>query len=261
MPWLALLLAPPADLDRFLLVKEGTLPVVLSAPHGGKLPLPGVGDRKGAGVEQFVTVRDVNTDLLAETFAAAIETALGGRPHLVIARFTRKHVDANRPAEGAYESAAAKPYYDAYHAALRGHCEAARKGWGRGLVIDLHAQGLRADTIFRGTARRTSVALLRDRFGMRAVTGPDGLLGAMAARGHAIFPPVDGPADAAENPRYGGGHITRTYGAAGGTGLDAIQLEFGADYTRADKLDATAKDLAESLAKFARAYLPAEKLE
>ena len=257
---LALLLAPPPDLDQFLLVRAGTLPVVVSAPHGGKLPLPGVADRKGDGVEQFVTVRDVNTDQLAERFAAACEKTSGGRPFLVVARFTRKHVDANRPADGAYEGRQAKPYYDAYHAALKAHCLAVRKGWGRGLVIDCHAQGLKADTIFRGTARRTSVALLRERFGWPAVAGPDSLLGGLAAKGHAVFPPVAGPEDAAENPRYGGGFITRTYGAAGDTGLDAVQLEFGGDYTRANKLDATAADLAEALARFRKAYLPAEKL-
>lgn len=258
MPWLAALalLAPPADLDKYLLVRPGTLPVVLSAPHGGRLPLPGVPDRKGEGVEQFVTVRDVNTDQLAERFAAAVERKLGGRPYLVVARFTRRHVDANRPPEGAYESDRARPYYDAYHDVLRSHCEAVRKGWGRGLVIDIHGQGAKADTIFRGTAKQTSVALLKERFGWKAVAGPDSLLGALAAKGHTVFPPPDGPADAAENPRFGGGYITRTYGAAGRFGLDAIQLEFGGDYTRAAKLGATADDLAEALARFAKAYLP-----
>jgi N-formylglutamate amidohydrolase len=252
--------APPADLDNYLTVHAGTLPVVLSAPHGGRLPLPGVADRTGAGVEQFVTVRDVNTDLLAERFAAAIDKVLGGKPFLVVARFTRKHVDANRPAAGAYESAAARPYYDAYHAALKAYCASVRKGWGRGLLLDLHGQAAKADTVFRGTVKLSSVALLRDRFGMKAVTGPDSLLGALAARRHTVFPPPDGPADAAEHPRFGGGHITRTYGAAGGTGLDAMQLEFGGNCTRANSLDATAKDLAEALARFARTYLPAEKL-
>ena len=260
MPWLALLLSPPADLDKFLLVKAGTIPVVVSAPHGGRLPLPGVGDRTGLGVDQFVTVRDTNTDVLAEKFAAACETPLGGRPYLVVAKFTRKHVDANRPADGAYEDDKAKPYYDAYHAALRGHCEAVRKQWGRGLVIDCHAQGAKANTIFRGTAKRTSVALLKQRFGWAGVTGPDSFLGALAAKGRTIFPPVGGPEEAAENPSFGGGYITRTYGAAGTTGLDAVQLEFGGDFTRTGELDRTAADLAAALGVSAKKYLPGERL-
>ena len=258
----------PADLDKYLLVAVGTLPVVVSAPHGGKLSLPGVPDRRGEGVDQFVTVRDVNTDQIAERFAAACGKALGGRPFLVVARFSRRQVDANRPAAGAYESDAARPYYDAYHAALRKHCEAVRRAWGRGLVLDIHGQSAKADTVFRGTARLSSVkllldrvvALLRDRFGDKAVNGPDGLLGALAARGVTVFPPVGGPADAAENPRFGGGHITRTYGAAGDTGLDAVQLEFGGDYSQPAALDRTAADLAAAVAKFGKAYLPAERL-
>ncbi len=241
-------------------MKDGTLPVVISAPHGGKLPLPGVSDRTGDGVEQFVTVRDVNTDLLAEKFAAAVEKKLGGRPYLVVAKFTRKHADANRPPEGAYEGDAAKPYYDAYHAALKKHCETVRTEWGQGMVIDCHGQSAKADTVFRGTAKRTSVALLKSRFGWKAVAGPDSFLGAFAATGRTVFPQVDGPESAAENPSFGGGYITRTYGAAGSTGLDAIQLEFGARFTNAAELDHTAADLAAALAKFQKTYLPAERV-
>lgn len=262
MPWftaLALLTVPPANLDRFVLIQPGTVPVVLSAPHGGRLSLPGVPPRKGEGVAQFTTVRDVNTDRLAEKFAAAVEKKMGGRPYLVIARFSRKQIDVNRPPERAYESDLAKPYYDAYHDALRSHCEAVRASWGRGLVIDIHGQGAKADTIFRGTARQTSVALLKERFGWNAVAGPDSLLGAMAAKGHTVYPSPSGPADAAENPQFGGGYITRTYGAAGKHGLDAVQLEFGGAYTGTAKLDRTANDLAESLARFTKAYLPERK--
>jgi N-formylglutamate amidohydrolase len=251
-----LLVAPPLDPADFLTTKAGTLPVVVSAPHGGSKPLPGVADRKGAGVSQFVTVRDTNTDRLAEAFAAAIERELGGRPFLVVAHFTREHVDANRPPDGAYESDTAKPVYDAYHAALRSHCEAVRTKWGRGLVLDLHAQGAKADTVFRGTARLSSLKLLRDRFGMAAITGPDSLLGAFAARGRTVFPGPGAPPETAEHPRYTGGYITRTYGAAGSTGLDAMQLEFGADYTRTAAVETTAADLAAALTAFAGKYLP-----
>ena len=84
----------PEDL---VIVRKGTLPVIVSAPHGGRREVPGVPARKGTGIDQFATVRDENTDALAELFAAELEKKLGGRPGVVVARFDRRFIDANRP--------------------------------------------------------------------------------------------------------------------------------------------------------------------
>ena len=257
---LALPAADPPDLAEFVVVRRGTVPVILSAPHGGRAALPGVPDRKGEGVKQFVTVLDGNTFELSGKAADAIEKALGGRPYVVAAKFQRRHCDANRPAEAAYEDARAKPYYDAYHAALKSHCDEVRQSWGQGLLLDLHGQAAKADTVFRGTRRLTTCGNLKTRFGMAAITGKTSLLGALAASGYAVFPAIDAPADAAEDPRFGGGHIVATYGSAGGTNIDAIQLEFGGDSRAAKSLDKTARDLAAALKFFATDYLPREKL-
>src|SRR5947208_318345 len=87
------------DLDKYVVVQKGTLPIILSAPHGGTLALAKVPERKGGeGVAQFVTVRDVNTDLLATKLAEAVSKQLPGKPYLVVAKFSRKYIDANRPA-------------------------------------------------------------------------------------------------------------------------------------------------------------------
>src|SRR5687768_9363213 len=74
----------PEDL---VFVQKGTLPVIVSAPHGGRKDVPGVAERKNTGVELFATVRDENTDRLAELLAAELEKKLGGKPWVVIARF------------------------------------------------------------------------------------------------------------------------------------------------------------------------------
>src|SRR5258706_367118 len=81
------------------------------------------GEGGGSGVSRFVVVRDDNTDLLAERLAVAIEKRMKGKPYLVVARFARKYVDVNRPAADAYESPAAAPTYEAYHAALKDACD------------------------------------------------------------------------------------------------------------------------------------------
>ena len=53
------------------------LPIILSAPHGGRESIPGVLARRGAGVIQFATERDNNTDELAEKALEEISEPAG----------------------------------------------------------------------------------------------------------------------------------------------------------------------------------------
>src|SRR5437867_7381520 len=131
----------PAKPEDFVFVQKGTLPIIVSVPHGGKKPVPGVPERLGVGVKMFATVRDTNTSELAEKFLAVLEKQLGGKPWVVIAHFERKYVDANRPPDGAYETEKAKPFYDAYHDPLVAACKAVKEKHGAGLLLDIHGQG------------------------------------------------------------------------------------------------------------------------
>ena len=90
-----------SEVDPLGFVQKGTLPIIVSVPHGGKKPVPEVPERLGVGVKMFATVRDTNTSELAEKFVTVLEKQLGGKPWVVIARFERKYVDANRPPDGA----------------------------------------------------------------------------------------------------------------------------------------------------------------
>lgn len=250
--------ARPAE--PLVTVRVGTLPVIISAPHGGRTPVPDCPVRTGGpAVAKFVTVMDTNTDLLAEKLAAEVGKRMGGTPHLVVARFERKYADANRPPADAYESAAAKPHYDAYHAALKAAKAAVTKKWGRGLLLDLHGQAADPRAIFRGTNDGKTVAHLTDRFGRAALTGPDSVFGRLAKAGYTIIPANDSPDK--EDRRYNGGHVVATYGSRDGGGVDAIQLECGAALRSKAALDKTAADLADAVAAFAREYLPRKKKE
>ncbi len=245
------------DLDKLMIVKKGTLPIILSAPHGGRIAVPGVPVRVGNGIDKFVIANDTNTDLLTEKLAAAIKKEMGGEPYVVIAHFQRKSLDVNRQPELAYESEKAKPVYDAYHKALKDACDDVRRQWGRGLLLDIHAQAAEKDTIFRGTVGRKSVKDLETRFGAKALHGPNSILGALAKQGYTIFPPGD--STEAEEKRYSGGYITSRYGSSNGTGIDAIQLETGGNHRSKDNLDKTAADFAAAIKLFHKEYLPSEK--
>jgi len=243
--------------ESLLTVWAGMLPIILSAPHGGREPIPGIPARKGIGVSQFTTERDANTGRLAERIAAKIEETLSAKPFLVIARFERKYIDANRAEDGAYESAEARPYYLAYHRALEQACDQVRRSWGRGLLLDIHGQGAEGQTIFRGTENGRSTSALQRVFGREALAGRKSILGQMAERGYKIVPPL---ASREPERRYSGGYTTQTYGSHRGTGIDAIQLELGTNLRSRANLERTAADLADAIVVFAREYLPAARL-
>ena len=247
-------LAQAAEPDRLVTVKPGTIPIILSAPHGGRQPIPDAPERKGVGIEQFATARDENTAELAERIAAEVEKRLKGKPYVVIARFERKYADANRSEEAGVESDAARPCYKAYHAALADFTKVVQKNFKHGLLLDIHGQAQHPGALVRGTNNGQTVELLLKRFGKPALTGPKSLFGAFAGMGYSIIPATD--SDDKEDKRFLGGHIVRTYGSHQGNAIDAIQLEFGSDLRQKSKLNQTASAIAEAIEIFSRVYLP-----
>jgi N-formylglutamate amidohydrolase len=247
----------PAKPEDLVIVQKGTLPIIISAPHGGRKKIPDVPERLGKGVANFATVLDGNTAELAEVFAAELEKQLRGKPWLVIARFERKCLDVNRPREGAYESDKAKPYYDAYHGLLETACKAVKEKFGRGLLLDIHGQGEMADCICRGTQNGKTVTALKDRFGWYALNGKHGLLGVLERSGYKIVPSCMADDNTKEEPRFVGGYIVGTYGSHTGYAIDAVQLEIGTLLRERDKdrYARTASDLADAVATFHDEYL------
>lgn len=242
-------------------IQRGELPVILSAPHGGKLAIPEAAVRTGDSIlikrgtkANFTTVLDGNVDVVALTLADEIERRTGKRPYVVVANFSRRYVDANRTPEEAYESEAGKAVYDEYHAAIRAFRTEIIGRWRRGLLIDIHGHGRDPDAIIRGTADWASVRHLVNEFGKDSITGPEGLLGPLAAAGEKFIPPPDKP-DETEFAALNGGFITRHYGSFQGGNFDAIQLELGAKFRNVRNIPAFASTLADGVAKFTDKYL------
>jgi hypothetical protein len=125
----------------------------------------------------FVTTVDPETDRLALGIAARIKALTQGDVYLVVARFDRKYIDANRAPGIAFDQAAAQPYYDAYHAAIRRFVDEIRARHPHGLLIDVHGQAKIPDGLARGTIDGRSIRQLLARAGAAAMTGPNGLFG------------------------------------------------------------------------------------
>jgi N-formylglutamate amidohydrolase len=244
---------PPVSARSLVSITSGQLPIIVSAPHGGKEAIAGVSQRQGTGVERFNVGRDTRTDDLAELVALELEKQLHAKPFGVIARFERKYLDVNRSSDAAFESGEVKRHYETYHAALRDFTQRVKAQWGSGLLLDIHGEGADAAAIYRGTQNGKTVKSLLQRFGAPAVSGKQSVLGQMAGKGYKVLP-SNGDND--KETRYLGGYIVQRYGSHQQLGIDAIQLEFGSSLRSRANLERTARDLAHSIEVFAREYLP-----
>ncbi len=225
-PWLLSALLPNAsqayDASASVAATAGTMPLLLTVPHDG-------GDFMGMFPNRVkgATVRDAGTRELAERIAERLQQQTGRRPYLVIARFSRKQLDANRPEADAMESSELLPAYRAYHDQVATYVADMRGKFPSGaLLIDVHGQSEEPNTTFRGTRAGLTASRLVSRFGPSALQGRNSLAGILAARGYGVNPPLDAPT-LREDPRFSGGYTVFTYGSHKPDGVDAIQLEFG----------------------------------
>lgn len=251
----ALLITTAAGADDLILTEPGELPVILTAPHGGVEDVPDCAARTPAG-RRFVNRPDQRTDLLARGIANELKQLTGKPPYLVIARFHRKFIDANRRSDEAYGTPGCAAVYDAYHAAIRGYISEIRTKFPRAMLFDIHGQAAHPDSILRGTHHGTAVARLLARAGAPAVNGPDSVFGRFAAMGYHIVPLNNtAPTDRVEAKGYTGGHTVALYGSNRGDGIDAMQLEFGFSLRAPDVVAGTARDTAQAIAAFYERFL------
>lgn len=234
------------DATGMVVASQGTLPLILTVPHDGVESLDLVPVRTKGTV-----ARDAGTRELTERIAAHLEKRIGQRPYIVIARFSRKYLDANRTEQDAMESPDALPAYRAYHDQIARFVADVKSRFPAGsLLIDVHGQSGEPGTTFRGTRAGLTTRSLLKRFGPAALQGKKSIIGGLAAKGYQVNPAIDAPS-LEENRRYAGGHTVYTYGSNHANGIDAIQLEFGRRHRENPLL---AHDLAEALIVFMREY-------
>lgn len=244
-------------LEELVIVREGELPIIISAPHGGTLAIEGVPPREGKGMETgprgFFTGRDGGTQELAEAVIDAIHKKFKMRPYAVISGTHRQFLDPNRPSSIAYEDEDAKPVYERYHRSLERFTTEVMNQYRVGLLVDIHGQGTKRDTVFRGTNNGKTVERLRNSFGERAHTGDRSFFALLKKEGWIVYPD---PFDGKEQSGFTGGYIVQTYGSHRPIGIDAIQLEMGAEYRTPGSREKTATQLANAIFNYAELYLP-----
>jgi dienelactone hydrolase/N-formylglutamate amidohydrolase len=254
---------PPSDL---VLTQSGSLPIILTAPHGGREPVPGIPPRSLEGKKDIVTYRaggDPGTDIIVQMMAREIRTLTGKDVYMVMARFDRKFIDANRGPTIAYDNPASEPYYQHYHQSIRRFVDEIRARYAAGLLIDVHGQRKFPDHLVRGTWNGRAVTKLLGRAGVAAITGRDGLYGQLEANGFAVFPGNDVPPSGSnEDAGFNGGYTVTHYGSHKADGIDAVLFEFGAKHRQKPEIEDWAKRAARAVVAFYETYLKTpEKIE
>lgn len=222
--------------------RPGTLPIVVSAAHGGRLEPEEIPNRS-YGVQSM----DRNTAELAEAVRDALVERLGAAPHLVISRLRRTELDPNREVE---EAAQGDPFAEHAWAEYHGFLDTARAmvtaEHGAGLYLDIHGHGhsvarvelgylLSAqelelpDSVLAttGYVEDSSVRALVQSSGRtlpELVRGPGSLGGLLEARGVSAVPSPPDP-DPGGEPYFSGGYSTVRHGSRDGGSISGIQLE------------------------------------
>lgn len=244
---------------------RGTMPVILTCPHDGSEAPPNVGERKSENTPsncRFTTGRDRDTALITESVAQKILDLTGLSPYVVIARFHRKFIDANRSTDCAFTDSDAQPFYDEYHNRISGYInQLLLQNENRGFLFDIHGFTEQEDDnadIALGTANGST---LRPEFNRANIFMQHGLHGLLKWARHQTFPIPDvfkyrvSPVDeaATEIGRLNGGFTVRNYSAV----LNCIQIEI-ANTIRDDeaKRKFLIEDLAFATINFVRRYTP-----
>jgi hypothetical protein len=253
LPTTGLAQVPPGQrsfgTESFVEVVAGSLPVVISAGHGGGLEPAEIPDRSWG-----VTVQDGSTEALARELAAALTRLTGRHPHLVLSHLHRRKLDPNREiVEAAQGDPKAERAWNEFHGAIAHARQQATAAWGGGLYIDVHGHGhaiqriewgyalsagdyLQSDAILDTQAfvARSSLRGAAGRPGNRhsqLLRGADSLGGLMQGRGYAGVPSPAVPAPGGD-PYFDGGYSVRRWGSIDGSFVDGVQIEFPGDLRR-----------------------------
>jgi N-formylglutamate amidohydrolase len=127
------------DLSAWIDVKEGNMPLIISAPHGGTLTPGAIPDRTCPNI---TTVRDRNTTELAFKMGEQLYEKYGVRPYIVSALITRRKIDLNRDLHPATcGDSTAMDLWHEYHDQIEAAIAEAVNEFGKAIFIDVHGHG------------------------------------------------------------------------------------------------------------------------
>jgi hypothetical protein len=240
----ATLHAQTPALEQLIEVRSGTLPIILTVPHGGTLKPDNVLARRYG-----VTGMDANTAPLSEMIIEELETRYGGKPHAIFARLHRSRLDPNRDIkEAAQGEPTAEAAWHRFHESAQKACETVMQKHGYGLLLDIHGhrhidqrvelgylikgEPLKAtDTELNADAALIASTSIRDldkrspQSFAELVRGPQSLGGLLEFRGFRCLPSPTKSFPGVLAGYFSGAYDITAHGSRDGGTVSAIQVE------------------------------------
>jgi len=233
--------------ESYIEYYPGDLPIILSAPHGGRLTPDEIPDRTYG-----TTVTDDNTYELTKVIMDTMKVRFGGTPHVILCRLKRTKLDANRDSiEAAQGNRYAIRAWQEYHHYINTAKSKIESELGSGLLFDMHGHGTNPDgfydlrtwlgylvpgdaldqsdislnTIENG--RKTSIRALIDSSAydfIEVLRGKNSFGALLDSLNFKSVPSVNDPGP--QGSRYfSGGYNTARHGSRGSGIISAIQIE------------------------------------
>ncbi|MDP1580533.1 MAG: hypothetical protein Q8M02_09660 [Candidatus Didemnitutus sp.] len=228
------------DADRHVEYQAGSLPIIFTAPHGGKLTPRTIPDRTSG-----VTMSDAFTQELARAVNAEFQRRAKQPPHVIISLLHRKKLDPNREIkEAAQGSPVAERAWVQFHESIKESIRVSLLTHGFAFIIDLHGHGhaiprlelgygidgaffnqtdAELDAAIRDTRSTLNELARRSDSFAKIIRGPRSLGGLFETAGFRAVPGTRDPGPG-NFPYFNGGYIVRTY-AGKGRGVDGLQIE------------------------------------
>jgi hypothetical protein len=250
---LSLALSAPGD---DVTIFEGTLPLVISIPHGGSQSPPGTPNREAGS-----KLRDLYTMEFGLALRDAIALRTGGSPFLVASELHRSKFDPNRELEEASGGGVrATAAWMEYHAAIEAlTSQATTIGSGNALYLDLHGHGHETPWIELGYGvSKAQLALPDEELSDSAwLRGPQSLGAFLQAAALQAVPSPDIP-HADGRPYFNGGYSIRRHR---GNGLRSIQIELPRSMREAKNRDTNVQAVADAVCAFLSAQFSIPRVD
>ncbi len=231
------------DVSKYVDVRPGSLPILITVPHGGDLKPANILARRYG-----VTAKDSNTAELSVMISEELQKLYGGAPHLVICRLHRSKLDCNRElSEAAQGDPVATATWKRFHEAAEDVEQQITQSFGTGLTIDLHGhrheeQRVELGYLISGSQLNTSdEALDQDPKYLRLtsvkeldqrspqsfsalIRGPQSLGAMLEAHGFRSIPSPSKPSPG-KAIYFSGSYDVAAHGSRDGGSISAIQVE------------------------------------